>query len=251
MRGERRKSRRQRARTADQDPDDSGPQIIVGDAGGHALEVRERADVSVEKADLILALVDPREVAARVHQPHEEEPGLAACPVDVDQHLEEVDFGEIARPIRQRHEDLAALPLPFCDRIFDEGHADSVPLGQQQLMQSRGGQPLFAAGPAHRFSQERLHPVADRVPDWPRSRRRLHFPRRDRLIHVLADGDPRQPQLTGDRPLRPSLYQHFVSNDMHEIHPEHPPANPGSFDPASPQSGPQVVYFPSGVWSTF
>jgi hypothetical protein len=35
------------------------------------------------------------------------------------------------------------------------------------------------------------------------------------------------------------------------IHPEHPPANPGSHDPASPQSGPQVVYFLSGVWSTF
>jgi len=72
-----------------------------------------------------------------------------------------------------------------------------------------------------------------------------------RLIHVFADGDPRQPQLAGDRPLRPPLNQYFVSNDMHEIHPEHPPANPGSPDPASPQSGPQVVYFPSGVWSTF
>jgi len=28
-------------------------------------------------------------------------------------------------------------------------------------------------------------------------------------------------------------------------------ANPRSLDPASPQSGPQVAYFPSGVWLTF
>ena len=116
VRGERGEPRRQRARAADQDPHDGRPQIVVRDARRHAVEVRERADVPVEKADLILALVDPREVAARVHQPHQEQPRLAARPVDVDQHLEEVDLGEIARPIRQRHEDLAALPLPLGDR---------------------------------------------------------------------------------------------------------------------------------------
>ncbi len=251
MRGERREPRRQRARAADQDPDDGRPQIIVRDAGGHAVEVRERADVSVEKADLILALVNPREVAARVHQAHQEEPRLPAGPVDVDQHLEEVDLGQIARPIRQRHEDLAALPLPLGDRVFDDGHADAVAFGQQQRVQPRGGQPLLAARPSHRVGQQRLHPLGDRIPHRPRPRRRLRLPRRGRLVQVLADGDPRQPQLAGDGPLRPPLHQHFVSNDMHEIHPEHPPANPGSLDPASPPSGPQVVYFPSGVWSTF
>ncbi len=183
---------------------------------------------------------------------------LRRVPSTSTSHLEEVDFGEIARPIRQRHEDLAALPLPFCDRLFDEGHADSVPLGQQELMQSRGGQPLFAAGPAHRFSQERRHSVGDRVPDWPRPGRRLQFPRRDRLIHVLPDGDARQPQLTGDRPLRPPLYQHFVSNDMHEIHPEHPSSElriPRSGKPAVRPSGGllserRLVYFLSGAPTT-
>jgi hypothetical protein len=83
------------------------PQIVVRDARWHRLEVRERPDVAVEKADLILPLADPRKVATRVHQPHQEEPRLAADPVDVDKHLKEVDFGEIARPIRQRHEHLA------------------------------------------------------------------------------------------------------------------------------------------------
>ena len=95
--------------------------------------MRKCADVPVEKADLILALVDPREVAARVHQPHQEQPGLAARPVDVHQHFEEVDLGEIARPIRQRHEDLAALPLPLRDRIFDDSHAHTVPFGPTHI----------------------------------------------------------------------------------------------------------------------
>jgi len=138
VRGERLEPRRQRAGAAHQDPDDSRSQIVVRDAGRYALKVRKGADVPVEKADLILALVDPREVAARVHQPHQEQPGLAARPVDVHQHFEEVDLGEIARPIRERHEDLAALSLPFRDRVFDDRHAHAVPFGQQQLVQPRG-----------------------------------------------------------------------------------------------------------------
>jgi hypothetical protein len=141
--------RRQRARAADEDPHDRRAQIVIRDAGRHGVEVRERADMSVEKADLILALVNPGKVAAGVHQAHQEEPRLAAGPVDVDQHLEEVDLGEIARPIRQRHEHLAALPLPLRDRVFDDGHAHAVPLRQQQLVQPCRGQPLLAAGPAH------------------------------------------------------------------------------------------------------
>jgi hypothetical protein len=149
MRRERREPRRQGAGGPDQNPDDGGPQIVVRDAGRDAPEVRKRADVAVEKADLILALVDPRKVAARVHQAHQEEPRLLPLPIDVDQHLEEVDLREIAGPIRQRHEDLAALALPFGDRVFDHGHADAVPLGDQQLVQPRGRQPLLAARPPH------------------------------------------------------------------------------------------------------
>ena len=116
VRRQRREARRQRPRAADQDPRHRRPQIVVGDARRHAAQVREGAHVAVEKADLILPLVDPAEVAAGVHQPQQEEPRLAPHAGDVDQHLEEVDLGEIARAIRQRHEDLAPLPLPLGDR---------------------------------------------------------------------------------------------------------------------------------------
>jgi hypothetical protein len=132
VRGERGKPDRQRARAADQDPHDGGAQIIVGDASGHAAEVRERADMTVEKTDLILALVDPGEVTARVHQPHQEQPGLPPRPVDIDQYLEEVDLGEITRPVRQGHEDLAPLAPPLSDRRLDDRHPNLLALGHEQ-----------------------------------------------------------------------------------------------------------------------
>src|SRR4051812_2041642 len=73
MRRECREPRRQRARPADQDPHDRRPQIVVGDARRHAIEMRKGAKVTIEKTDLILPLVDPSEVAVRVHEPHEEQ----------------------------------------------------------------------------------------------------------------------------------------------------------------------------------
>jgi hypothetical protein len=153
MRGERGEPRRQSPCAADQDPDDGGPKIIVGDSSRHPIEVRKRADVPVEKADLILALVDPREVAARVHQSHQEEPRLAAGPVDVDQHFEEVDLREVAGPIGQRHEHLASLALPLGDGLFDKRDTDAMTVGDQQFMQPRRGELLLGARPLARFRE--------------------------------------------------------------------------------------------------
>jgi hypothetical protein len=96
--------------------------------------VREGPDVPIEEADLVLALVNPREIAARVHQPHQEEPCLLPFAVDVDEDLKEINLGEIARPIGERHEHLAALSLPLGDRLFDERDADPMALADQQLV---------------------------------------------------------------------------------------------------------------------
>jgi hypothetical protein len=120
MRGERGKPHRQRPLPADEDPHHRSAQIVVRQPAGHRAEVREGPDVAIEEADLVLALVDPSEVAAGVHQPHQEEPRLAPRPTDIDEHLEEIDFGEVTGPIRERHEDLTALALPLGDRFFDE-----------------------------------------------------------------------------------------------------------------------------------
>ena len=115
-----------------------------------------------------------------------------------------------------------------------------MPLGDQQPVQARGGQPLLAPGPLLRLGQQRLHPLADHVPHRPGPRPGLRLPRGDRLLQVLADRDARQPQLAGDRPLRPPLHQHLVSDDMHLIHPEHPFS-----EPRIPRSGKSAIR-PSG-----
>ena len=251
MRRERRKPRRQRALAADEDPDDGRAEIVVRDPAGHAIEMREGPHVPIEKTDLVLALVDPGKVAAGVHQPHQKEPRLATGAVEIDEHLEEVDLGEIPGPIRQRHEHLATLALPLGDRLFDERDADPMALGDQQLVEPRGGQLLFPAGPLRRLGQQRRPPARSPRPR-PVGRGAASFRIGSRFLEVLADRHPRKSQLPGHVPLRSAFHQHFMPNDMHLIHPEHPfQRTPDALDPASSQSGPQVVYFPSGEWSTF
>jgi len=61
-----------------------------------------------------------------------------------------------ARSPGQRHEDLTALPLPLRHRLFNDRDADAEPLGHQQPVQPRGGQPLLTACPLRRLGQERL-----------------------------------------------------------------------------------------------
>jgi hypothetical protein len=239
--------------------------IIEGDPARHAVEVRKRPDVAVEKADLILAPVDPREVAAGVHQPHQKQPRFPPGAVHVEQHLEEVDLDQVSRPIGQRDKHLATLALPLGDRRFHDGDADPMALADQQLVEPRRRQLLLAAGPSTRLGQQRLDARAHLRPDGPRPRRR-RLTDRPRLRDVLPHRPPRQPQLFGHLPLRPAFHQHLVTDDMHLVHPEHPfqrTAELGS--PASPPCRPsggslserRVDHFPSGApkrlrggWST-
>src|SRR5262245_12671357 len=51
--------------------------------------------------------------------------------LDVDEDLEEIDLGEVARPIRERHEDLAPLTLPLGYCFFDDRGADAMALADQ------------------------------------------------------------------------------------------------------------------------
>jgi hypothetical protein len=201
---------------------------------------------------LVLPLVDPGEVAARVPQPHQEEPRRPPPgAVDVDQHLEEVHLGEIARPIRQRHEDLAALSLPLRDGGLDERGPDPMALADQQLVQPRGRELLFAARPVLRRRQQRFDARADLRPHRPGSRLGLP-PHRLRPLDVLADCDPRDPDLLRDLSSGAAVDQHLMANDMYLVHLEHPlQRTRGAGSSAGPLSGLQVDQFPSGEWITF
>jgi len=62
---------------------------------------------------------------------------------------------------------------------------NSIPVA----LEPRGGQPLLAAGPSQGLGQQRLNPLGDCVPHWPRPRRRLR-PGRRRLAHIFPHGRP-------------------------------------------------------------
>jgi len=55
---------------------DGGLEVVVDDPPRDEAEERGGADVAVQKGDLVLAVVDTGEVAARVHEAHDELPGL-------------------------------------------------------------------------------------------------------------------------------------------------------------------------------
>jgi hypothetical protein len=95
MRGERRKARRQRPLAADENPRHRWTQIVVRDPQRHAARMREGARVPVEKADLILPLVDPTEIPAGVHQAQHKEPRLPSLARDINEHFEEIDLRQI------------------------------------------------------------------------------------------------------------------------------------------------------------
>ena len=224
---------------------------------GHAAQVREGAHVAVEKADLILPLVDPAEVAARVHQAQQEQPRLPP-------------LGRRRRPAPRR-----SRPPP--DRRADTS-AESTPraaaastppppprtsvtptamaLGPQQLMQPRRRQPLLAARPLPRLGQQRLDPRR-RPPPTPAAAAAAPpgapAPPASRYFRTVTREIPSS-RATG--PLRPPLHQHLVPDHMHLIHPEHPlQRTPAPRTPASPLVRPsggllserRMDHFPSGA----
>jgi hypothetical protein len=69
-----------------------GREIIVDAAPRDSAQVCECPHVTIEKRQLIAALVEPGELAARVHQPHQELRGFAPFAADFHHHLEEVDL---------------------------------------------------------------------------------------------------------------------------------------------------------------
>ena len=108
-------------------------EIIVHAALCDAVKVCERAHVAVEKGQLIAALVEPGELAARVHQPHQELPGFAPLAPDLYHHLEEVDL-RFARAINQRHINLGALSPPLAPVVAHQRPADSITFRPQLTM---------------------------------------------------------------------------------------------------------------------
>jgi hypothetical protein len=239
VRGESTEARRELALGARKDLRHGGLQIVVRDPLRHGAEVSKRPHVTVEEAHLVLPLVEPGEVAARVHEPHHEKMRPAAHAGDVDQHFEEVDLGKLAGTVDERHEDLSPSPLPFRHGRLHQRLADVVAFGDEHLVEPCRGQPLLAARPSRR----RLEQLSDSRPDLlphPTTSRRRFDPLRLRDRQIASHRVARDAHLAGHAPDPQPLDQHLMSDDMHLIHPEHPPADARAVSPGnSATSDPQ------------
>ena len=207
--------------------------------------MREGAHVAIEKADLVLALVDPREVAAGVHQPHQKEPRLAA------RARRRRRAPRRSRPRRDRPGRYVSGTNTSRRCRFHSATASLTsvtptrcPSATQQLVQPRRRQLLLAAGPLRRFRQQRLHPRADLRPTPAAPAAPLPSAPAAACSRYFRTVTRDNPKLSGHRPLRPPLHQHLVPNDMYLIHPEHPPADPGS-------AGIRQARHQALRWSTF
>lgn len=187
-------------------------------------EVLEGAHVPVEKAHLILPRVEPREVAARVNQPHHEHPGFAPLAGDVDENLEEIDLRQLAQLAHMRNEDLLAPSLPLGHQLADHAIADGAPLRDQQLVQPRCRQPLLTPGPARSLAEQLLEARQNSIQDGmaavdlpPNAGFRV-------AADVPAHPISRNAHLAGHPAHRAPLHQHLVSDNVDMVHPQHSPA---------------------------
>ena len=201
-------------------PPNRGGEVVVDRALGHPADVGEGSDVSVEEGELVLALVEPDEVPPRVHQPHQEEPGLASHAGELDHDLEEVDLGLVARAVDQRHVDLGALPAPLAEVLEHEAHPDVVALLTQRPVEPPARDALLRRGalgpllgqllkPRPHLLQHRPRPLP---PPWLRQRRREVAP------HRVA----REPHLPRHLALALALDEHLAPQRVHVLHAEHP-----------------------------
>lgn len=144
VRRECREARPQYARRAHEHLAHRGGEIVVGDRRDDSSEVGERCDVSCQKPGCILLRAEHREVAARVHQTHQEKPRLLAHACELHPDLEEVDLRNLARPVHERHGDLSLCASKLRHQAPNGALAGGVPGIAQQLPETGRGQPLLA-----------------------------------------------------------------------------------------------------------
>ncbi len=232
--------------------DDRGPEIVVGDARRHAIEMRKGPDVAIEKTDLILPLVDPREVAAR---------GTSAASGTATlcggcRRRRRAPRRSRLRPDRPADRSAARRPRDA---------AASIPRPPLSPRSRPTRCPSATNNACSRVAVSRCLPPVHRTESastaCTRSAIASHTGRGRGVASAFRAGAAWStyfPTVVRERPssratarcVRPStstLCRTTCTRSILSIL----SANPRSLDPASPPSGPQVAYFPSGVWPTF
>jgi len=99
--------------------------------------------VTVEKGDGVAAPVQPDELAARVHQPQQELPGLMPLAVQFHGDFKEVDLGFVAHAMNQRYIDFCPLAPSLAQVLVNRSQANLITFFQQSAMQPHPRQPLL------------------------------------------------------------------------------------------------------------
>ncbi len=229
---------------------------------GHAAEMLEGAHVPVEKRHLILARIEPCEVAARVHQPHDKHPRPCAA------HPRRRRAPQRNPPRRGRQACTRSGTNTSMRRRFHSATIfahDAVsrrrdPPAIEHLVQPRRREPLALLPAVHsrRLTEELLHarPHALLGPGSPAAPARVRtawLPRR-----TAERCATRHAQLARHPPDRELLDENLVPNYVDLIHPQHPPAEPPGHRPSQLSrlrggsvSGRRLDQFHSAAISTF
>lgn len=116
-----------------------------------------------------MAPIELDEVAARVHQPKQEQRDRSPLAGQVDPDLEEVDLRVLGRKRDQRYTDLGPPPAPLAQLSQARGQADLAALLGQLPVQSSARDPLLGHGPLGPLLQQLLRPRPDLIQDWARA----------------------------------------------------------------------------------
>ncbi len=170
--------------------------------------------------------ISPHEAGIAVRQVHDEEMRLLFYTADDDHRLAEVGLS-MARRMRQRHQQFAAVPFPLPHVILHDGVAAGEPvLIAKPLEHPLGRMPLLAMDPAIA-----LQPAVD-DPDEGIQLRPLHrgrspVSRRNGERHHLGYGVARNVEMPGGL----SLAHPLGAGQSHlpiQVHGENPPALPAA-----------------------
>ena len=197
-------------------------EVVVDAARHHPAEMLEGAHMPVQERDLVAAFVEPREVVARVHQVHHEQPHALPRAGNLHGHLEEVHLRGVPSAPHQRYVHLLPLTPPLGQVRAHCRAPHLVALSQQLLMYQRPGDPLLAAGPLPPLLQDLFDPLAHRVQHRLRAPACLAPPWLPLRSHILAHRVPAHPQISRDLSDRQPFVVPLVFDNVYAIHPQHP-----------------------------
>ena len=217
----------------ERDPLHRRAKIIVDRAAGDAAAVGESPEMAIKEGQLVAALVQPTEVAARVHQAQHEPPHLPPLAVDLDDVLEEVDLDLVARTMDEGDVDLGRSSALLPQIGSDQRHADVVALLHQFSVQPRACHALLRGRPLAPLPDQFVHALLYSLKDRTAPRLLLHPPGL-RHLQVAPHGVAADAHLPRDLSRALPFDQHFVPDHVHLGQLEHPlPRRPASRLPSS------------------